>query len=1160
MVLRRRRPPTATRARGFALILLMALVTLGVLYFVTVQLEAVGLYQREARQQGGGGAALEQAREALLAYAATYRDNNANEVFGYLPCPDTTGDGIADTVLNAAECGSSGHASVGLLPYRTLGLPDLRDGDGNCLWYAVSGAFKAALTKPTPVNWDTQGQFKVVDLNGAILVAPDDSQGGAAALIFSTGGPLAGQNRTASASGPCKVDPSQVAAYLDANYTFAATGTITLNQGPQQDANGTFTNNDRLVWISPKEIFDRVIARKDFGNALNATPPGQINTLIDRLAKALDKKVQDDIFNGTSTSQPTNTASYTPQPAAAAMGDVDATTDIGLANAPSYANYLTNWADQFRQIRCNSVSTACLDVNNGGTANCRGALLFSGRNGAGQPRASAQKVPSVANLDYYFEAAGRAFLKGTSTSFSGNIAYSGASSDADIAACLGYGTYDSLKQSSPAFSAGTIAPAGAATGVATVTGVGGPSPTIVLGSTIAVARAGCVWNANKLPLNTSLRLYYTYAFDSTQTSTTPRGYVLALADAATNNVYSNDPVMCGASGSNRLGYAGAPVSGSATVGGSSANITGNSWSPLSGGRVTITTAAPHGFASGDTVTIANASPSGYNGTYTINSIIGLPATSTQFRYLLATDPGLPYMGIFPPKVALEFDTYCDVARGDPPAGCPSPVADHHHFAFMYWGGVSDNTPSSAIARNGNDDNTHGSGVAADGAQPLNPGNLSVTAATATPFATVAAAQWSGGTATITTAAPHGYATGQSVTIADFNPLGYKGTVTVTVTDATHFTYPLVADPGRYPYVATVSAASWAAGTGTVTSSAAHGLATGNTVILSGMSPAAWNGSYSVTVTDATHFTVAIAGNPGAYVSGGRASAPLSFISAASWSGGRVSVTTAASHGLVSDQYVTISGASPAGYNGTYRITVTSGTQFSYFLSGSPGFYTSGGDIAVAGATSTVMASPVAAASVSGADWASNAVTVTTGAAHGLATGQMVQVAGVYPVGYNGVYSVTVIDATHFSYALASDPGGTFTASTFGYPGIATIKVSDPFLPYAKTPLDTTIHVRLDITRSYDATRHQAVLTLKGYVGDTFALVGNCGQADFQNLARDLSELCPVRTPTIEQDGITVNDAAGPALANIYLGFTTARSASAGDNEIINIRNLILRSQ
>ena len=36
--------------------------------------------------------------------------------------------------------------------------------------------------------------------------------------------------------------------------------------------------------------------------------------------------------------------------------------------------------------------------------------------------------------------------------------------------------------------------------------------------------------------------------------------------------------------------------------------------------------------------------------------------------------------------------------------------------------------------------------------------------------------------------------------------------------------------------------------------------------------------------------------------------------------------------------------------------------------------------------------------------------------------------------------------------------------------------------------------------------------------------------------------------------------AGPALAKIYFGFTTGRSASASDNETIIVKNLILRAQ
>ena len=47
------------------------------------------------------------------------------------------------------------------------------------------------------------------------------------------------------------------------------------------------------------------------------------------------------------------------------------------------------------------------------------------------------------------------------------------------------------------------------------------------------------------------------------------------------------------------------------------------------------------------------------------------------------------------------------------------------------------------------------------------------------------------------------------------------------------------------------------------------------------------------------------------------------------------VTTASAHGLVTGNQVTVSGASPTEYNGTYRITVTSGTTFTYTMASAP---------------------------------------------------------------------------------------------------------------------------------------------------------------------------------------------------------------------------------
>ena len=60
-----------------------------------------------------------------------------------------------------------------------------------------------------------------------------------------------------------------------------------------------------------------------------------------------------------------------------------------------------------------------------------------------------------------------------------------------------------------------------------------------------------------------------------------------------------------------------------------------------------------------------------------------------------------------------------------------------------------------------------------------------------------------------------------------------------------------------------------------------------------------------------------------------------------WSSGTVTVTTAAPHGLtVADVLsLTIAGASPSGYNGTFQCTVTGASTFTYPLVGNPGVNT-----------------------------------------------------------------------------------------------------------------------------------------------------------------------------------------------------------------------------
>ena len=64
--------------------------------------------------------------------------------------------------------------------------------------------------------------------------------------------------------------------------------------------------------------------------------------------------------------------------------------------------------------------------------------------------------------------------------------------------------------------------------------------------------------------------------------------------------------------------------------------------------------------------------------------------------------------------------------------------------------------------------------------------------------------------------------------------------------------------------------------------------------------------------------------------------------------GYVTVTTGAAHGLSSGDIATISGAAPPGYNGSFPVTVTSPTAFTYALATNPGAATAQGSIAAGG--------------------------------------------------------------------------------------------------------------------------------------------------------------------------------------------------------------------
>ncbi len=1059
--------------RGFALLIMLVIVVLGSLYAVTGQLEfASRKYARDELTMKS----LLRAKEALIGYAATYRDNYGGQVFGYLPCPDLNGDGSADTLV--AGCNTAdGNAVVGLLPYKELGLPDLRDSSGNCLWYAVSSGYKAAPTKATPMNWDTLGQLAVLDTDGHALV---EGSGGAAAVIFAVGLPLSARNqlRNVSGTGACAVadlsllaNAAEYAAYIDGSDSFpnaASVVNVYQSKGSSSVASYNYNDqairyNDQLMWITPKEIFDRVTRRADFSNPSTSLPVGQINELTDQIRVALEKNIQDDLADPvaatTSHSMPRNTGTYSSPLGSKNVGDLQNTLTIASAN------YYGNWTEQYRQVMCTSLTSKCLTL--GGTT-CRGALLFGGRVATGQPRLTAQKSSSIGNLGYYFEsptvapiAAGGALdllTLAASTSFSGINAYAPATPNADVGTCLFPADFSSFSQDIGNFRRVITS---ALRPEAVIDAVG---KTITLGDTAATTiGAGCVWFQTPLALNSLLRAYYKVNF-----ANLGEGFIFAVVDAPNNQTALTNGTLC------------------------------------------------------STLSVNNdTSQLGYSGSAVAN------------------------VGLSSPKFGLEIDTRSSTGVACSSGSINRNDTSSNHMAWVYWG------TAGATANALSDDNCHNAGTLGSGSQPLNPRTLTASSAS------VQAASWSGNVATVTTAAAHGLSSNQQVTITGMTPTAYNGNYQVAVVDATHLAYSLATSSSSVT-LSTIQSTSWNNNVATVTTVANHLMTSGTLVTITG------NGAYnvnnaSVTVTGNNTFIYALAlgADPG-NVSGGTVNPccgtvstvvgfknvqssdtslpyngvlPLATsvhvrvdiskaydatpIQAASWAANVVTVTTAAPHGLLAGQRVSISSSNPAGYNGTYAlVSVSDANHFTFALGADPGSYVSGGLIRPPLGV-TVAAATRAASGVS------FVATITTNTAHGFVTGQPVTIASVSPAAYNGTYQIVVVDATHFTYALGTNPGAYVSG------GSLTAAVA---------------------------------LTLKAYVASNFP---NCTATDFQNLSTDLSNLC-AQSPSIQQNNVymDVNAATGTALSTVFPGFTNAQrsSGSAAGNQALTISGFLLKSQ
>lgn len=228
------------RQRGAALLLSVLLVAIGAgLFVVNIARDTTRIVQSEQRLASG----LNDAAEALLAHAVAHPTRP-----GAFPCPDTNDDGIAESLVSGA-C----PAYIGRLPWRTLGLGDVRDETAERYWYALSPNFRDSV----PINSDTKGNRVVRSGSAAVTLTSE-----AVAIIFAPGNAVGNQLRN-SALAACAATGTSIARNLCAdNYLeTAATVNNASATGPYIAAAETPLFNDRLVVLRTPDFIPLVERR-----------------------------------------------------------------------------------------------------------------------------------------------------------------------------------------------------------------------------------------------------------------------------------------------------------------------------------------------------------------------------------------------------------------------------------------------------------------------------------------------------------------------------------------------------------------------------------------------------------------------------------------------------------------------------------------------------------------------------------------------------------------------------------------------------------------------------------------------------------------------------------------------------------------------------------
>jgi hypothetical protein len=199
--------------------------------------------------------ALRNAKAALIAYAASeqwqlYKGEVTTQP-GALPCPDILHDGTeneegdSDCVLPLTS------SLIGRLPFKTLGINDLRDASGEQLWYALSANFRKA-SGTTVINSDTQ-PCDTPACNPSeihLTVTGTAPASNVVAVLFAPGEAILGQTRSSNPTDPAHNNPAN---YLE-NFSLNVDGIhFTFATAQRSD-----TFNDRVLVITQADLMAAV--------------------------------------------------------------------------------------------------------------------------------------------------------------------------------------------------------------------------------------------------------------------------------------------------------------------------------------------------------------------------------------------------------------------------------------------------------------------------------------------------------------------------------------------------------------------------------------------------------------------------------------------------------------------------------------------------------------------------------------------------------------------------------------------------------------------------------------------------------------------------------------------------------------------------------------